>query len=156
MIKLLAFTLTFVFLLCLMHKYHRYEYQLRKKSMVSHFVILSLFVIIHNALSIRSNFCITMYASPENNNAMDNFNDDVIKCFNEPPYAFMFNITVPMAFISLPMILIAYSAFKIKHLSDPLEGLSKLDNIVLISRFQKQNQEDNFTLQGSLYGEDTP
>ena len=58
--KMMVFTFTFLYLICLMYMYHNYEFKLRRFSMVSHFLFIVLFFVIHNSLTIKSNFCISI------------------------------------------------------------------------------------------------
>ena len=121
--------LVFFFTLCLLSKYHNYEYKARKASLVSFFICLTLYYLVKTFIVIVLNSCYVVYGSSSP--------DMSTICRMFQPGDWHYELVSFLHVLNIPQILLAFSCIHLKRLSDPLQGVSKLDNLVLVSVFQR-------------------
>mmetsp|Transcript_39191 Transcript_39191/g.59788 ORF Transcript_39191/g.59788 Transcript_39191/m.59788 type:complete len:154 (+) Transcript_39191:771-1232(+) len=132
-----------------MRRYSNYEYKLRQKSMLNHNVLLVLLYIIKAMIFIVDNYCvITESADPSNTDSSPHFHEEVKQCLSYWSLFLVYEGITPFYLFNIPYQLLAFTVTKVKHISDPLEGVSKLDSLLLVSIFQRSNFKDNHS--GSL------
>ena len=123
----ICFTFIFVGLYKLLKRYHSFEFELRSKHMISFFIMIFVIYLIKGIEQVIIVYCYGSYVGQDDNQT-DYCSKHIIDTAVGPSVLVIF-------FFCVPQLLIGIAIWTFKDLYDPISGVSKLDNLYLISCF---------------------